>query len=377
MDSSSSVGRNDRCPCGSGKKFKRCCLGKASPGTPLKTICYSGFLGGPRSMGRVGYYLVSHLLTRSHYRVYFYPWHNDYMAGHWGRDISKLVIEDPSGLDIDQSISFCSVLETQEHFARWTTAWLFYELSTLPRQLARNINRNDEVYVMSEFVRRTFLEHSVVRPMTVLGVGFDPRYYRFFDRARDGHFIFLCVAEHTPRKNLPTLVRCFEQAFQNDHDVRLVLKLGLHGEGDIRRYITQADKVTLFTEEVADDAGLAGLYQSAHCFVLPTRGEAFGMPILEAMATGLPVIVTNYSGHLDFCTEANSFLIRNKSLVDSDPTCFPYVQGKWGDPDEDHLIYLMRYVYENYERALDVGREGYGTVSANWTWEKQLARAFP
>src|SRR5438046_2998513 len=95
-----------------------------------KTICYRGFLGGPRSMGKVGYHLVSYLLARSQYRVYFYPWENDYMAGHWGDEIAKLVIKDPLYLEIDQCISFCSILDArQEHFARLTTPWLFYELS--------------------------------------------------------------------------------------------------------------------------------------------------------------------------------------------------------------------------------------------------------
>jgi len=329
-------------------------------------------------MGKVGYHLVSYLLRRSHYKVYFYPWDNDYMAGYWPDEINELVISEPTGLDIDQSICFCSVLDArQDHFAHLTTPWIFYELSTQPSELVEDINGNDAVYVTSSFVKQTFLDQGVVVPVTVMGHGFDPDHYRFFERQKDGEFVFLCVAEHTPRKNLPMLVRCFERTFENQPGVRLLLKLGLLGEGELQREIRQPDKVTLLTDLIEDDAGLAELYGSAHCLVLPTRGEGFGMPVLEAMATGLPVIVTKYGGQLDFCNESNSFLIRNKGLVDSDPTCFPNIQSQWADPDEEHLSCLMQNVYENYERALEVGRRGYQTALADWTWEKQLARALP
>jgi glycosyltransferase involved in cell wall biosynthesis len=300
------------------------------------------------------------------------------MAGYWEEPIAQVVIDDPAGLEIDQAICFCSIWDArQAHFARLTTPWLFYELCTLPEEIVQDINANDHVYVTSSFVQRTFVSQGVTVPVKVLGHGVDPRYYRGFPRGREAEFVFLCVAEHTPRKNLPTLVRAFERAFQNQTDARLVLKLGLHGEGNLRECITQPHKIALLTDELEDEVELVDLYRRAHCFVLPTRAEGFGMPILEAMATGLPVIVTNYSGHLDFCTEANAFLIANKGLVDSDPQCFPYVQSRWGDPDEDHLIHLMRQVYDNYDGALAVGRRGCETVLGEWTWEKQLARVFP
>ena len=344
-----------------------------------RTICYSGFLGGSHSMGKVGEYLVKHWLARpERYQVCFRPWTNDYMAGCWRQEIAQLIIENPSDLEIDQWVSFCSIHDArQEHVARLTTPWLYYELSSLPKQVVENINTNDQVYVTSSFVRKVFVEHGVRIPISVLGHGIDPACYHFHPRAREGTFDFLCVAEHTTRKNLPTLIRCFERAFPEGTGVRLLLKLGLHGEGDLRRQITRGHAVVLLTEDLETEADLADLYRRAHCFVLPTRAEGFGMPFLEAMATGLPVIATDYGGHLDFCTKDNSYLIRNRGLVDSDPACFPNIASQWGDPDEDHLIELMREVYRDYDRALALGQRAWKTVAQGWTWDQQLARAFP
>lgn len=329
-------------------------------------------------MGKVGAFLVAHLLARPHYRVHFWPWSNDFMQDYWEESINRIVISSPEGLGIEQSIAFCSVVNAgDEHWAPQSTVWLYYELNTVPPEVVDAINSNDHVYVTSSFVQRIFAEHGVVAPMTVLGNGFDPQHYPYVQRTRGKEFVFLCIAEHTSRKNLPVLVQCFERAFEQVQDVRLVLKLGLHRGEDIRRHITRPDKVTVRTGLLLKEHDVAALYGQAHCFVLPTRAESFGMPILEALATRSPVIVTNYSGHLDFCTEANAYLINTRGWVDSDPECFPHIQRQWADPDPEHLIHLLRHVYYNYDEALTKGQAGHRTAHADWTWDKQLARVFP
>ena len=54
---------------------------------------------------------------------------------------------------------------------------------------------------------------------------------------------------------------------------------------------------------------LAGLYAACDCLVHPYRGEGFGLPIAEAMACGLPAIVTGYGAAMDFCDERTSYPI--------------------------------------------------------------------
>ena len=329
-------------------------------------------------MGRVGNYLVSHLLSTGRYKVYFSPCDSDYMTDRWRKEIRDIILRNPGSKDIDQSIDFCSVHDARRpRSAKCMSTYFYYELNSLPKKIVEDINSNDQVYVCSSFIHKTFLREGVTAPITVLGHGFDPKFYTPTKRLRGKEFTFLCVAEHTPRKNLPILIRCFERAFQNVKDARLVLKLGLHGEGDIRHYITKPAMVSTYRRRTLSETSLADLYKSAHCFVLPTRAEGFGMPILEAMATGMPVIVTNYSGHLDFCTDENSFLIANKGLVDSSMDCFPNIKSQWGDPDPDHLISLMRWVYDNYDRALEVGGKAQEQIHAHWTWKQQLSASFP
>ena len=65
---------------------------------------------------------------------------------------------------------------------------------------------------------------------------------------------------------------------------------------------------SISTGTLSDDE-LAGLYTACDCLVHPYRGEGFGLPIAEAMACGLPVIVTGYGAALDYCNEENAYLI--------------------------------------------------------------------
>jgi hypothetical protein len=91
-------------------------------------------------------------------------------------------------------------------------------------------------------------------------------------------------------------------------------------------------------------------------FVLPSRGEGFGLTGLEAMATDLPVIATNLTGQADYLDPADSLPLDYR-LIDAPGQVNPYVRfdGQWAEPDEAHLRRLLRWVYEHREEAVEMG----------------------
>jgi len=100
------------------------------------------------------------------------------------------------------------------------------------------------------------------------------------------------------------------------------------------------------------------LYKAADAFVLPSRGEGWGRPYMEAMAMELPVIGTNWSGNTEFMTEENSYLIRVQNLVKIKKMEIPiYLGHRWAQPSKHHLKKLMREVFKDPQAAKAVGRK--------------------
>jgi glycosyltransferase involved in cell wall biosynthesis len=77
---------------------------------------------------------------------------------------------------------------------------------------------------------------------------------------------------------------------------------------------------------------LHSLYKTCNCFVSLHRSEGFGRNIAESMLLGIPVIVTGYSGNMDFCNDSNAYLVKYK-MINLAPTDYIFShQQFWAEP---------------------------------------------
>ena len=115
---------------------------------------------------------------------------------------------------------------------------------------------------------------------------------------------------------------------------------------------------------------LPRLFTAAHCYVAPSRGEGWGRPHMQAMASALPVIATRWSGNLEFMTEENSLLLDVDRLSEiGDESEIAYFRGqKWAEPSVSHLSQLLGWVYTHRVEAKQIGERARRDMIHHWQW---------
>ena len=211
-----------------------------------------------------------------------------------------------------------------------------FETEGLPQSWVDECNSVREVWVPSGFNLRTFADAGV-DPERLHAVPYpvDTDILRPVARERDAGspFTFLSIFEWTWRKGWDVLLQAWAEEFAKDEPVKLVVLTyrgpGALGEGSVLEQAVShlaelgfdpdgiAD-IDVVLEAVAHD-DMPDLYRSADAFVLPSRGEGAGMPVLEAAACGVPVIATAWGGYEDLMDPVTAFPVAVERMVEASP----------------------------------------------------------
>jgi GT2 family glycosyltransferase/glycosyltransferase involved in cell wall biosynthesis len=261
-----------------------------------------------------------------------------------------------------------------------------WEFGSLPQEWVEQSKNVDEFWVPSNYVRRVYMD-SGIKPgkVRVVPNGIDPE--RFHPGATPRKltttkaFKFLFVGGTIPRKGIDVLLQAFLKTFAASDDVALIIKdFGGNtiykgqtwGEriAEIQRR-PNAPEIIYLDNELAPEE-LPGLYTACDCLVHPYRGEGFGLPVIEAMACGLPVIVTAGGATDDFATDEFAYRIpATRRGIGHEISGLKLAAEAWLlEPDASALSEKMKWITANVEAARAKGRAASEHARRNWTWHR-------
>jgi glycosyltransferase involved in cell wall biosynthesis len=225
-----------------------------------------------------------------------------------------------------------------------------------------------EVWTPSSFSQAS-LTRLVKRPVHVVPhhIPCRPKH----NRHEGGRFTVIAFADSRSswsRKNPDGALQAFHTAFDASSDVQLVLKLSGRPD-EVKRFegahrdLLASGNINIIRDHL-DESALSDLYKRADVLLSLHRAEGFGLPMAEAMAHGVPVVATGWSGNLDYMDATNSCLVPYRLIPVEDQSSI-YHDGTWAEPDLVAAAYFLRRLAAEPEFYARLAEAAYRRASAS------------
>lgn len=230
-------------------------------------------------------------------------------------------------------------------FGNWRHVWMI-------ERMQEEFEHADYVFCCSGLAKKTMMEHGVPAKKIVInhpGVNLAAFRPSFGHRRRDRLFRFIMVGGITPIKGVHYLLDAFEKLTSR---VELWLVGSLFSDPAMRRRLQRSVERTgrIRVWGSVPEVRLVDLYRQCDAFVLPSLADGWGMVVNQAMACGLPVIVSDMTGA--------------KEIVEEDVTGYVVPSRNVAA-----LAASMEKLAEDRERALAMGMAAARSVARDMTWD--------
>ena len=240
----------------------------------------------------------------------------------------------------------------------------FFELNRLTRRQLNHLNQQDLIFVATHWAKNILEQHKVPSDkINIVPLGISDDFIPDINMNPGNKCIFLNIGKWEYRKGHDILPRLLAAALPNeDYELWMFPNTPFCSEIEVAKaknqYKTYLGNKVKFFNRVGN---IADIIKRVHCGIFISRAEGWNLGCLETMAMGKEVIVTNYSGHTEFCNEQNSHLIHINELETADDGKWFHGYGEWaklGDSQQDQIIEAIRKSYENFQNGSFVNRAG-------------------
>lgn len=284
---------------------------------------------------------------------------------------------------------------------RKTIGFTMLETDKTAQGWAWKCNQMDAIFVPSTFCLGSFMQSNVSVPIRVVPFGIDfEKYTPEGEKLLDlpTKFNFLTVGQWLPqgdRKNIIGVLQTFLHNFKNNPDVGLILKTYHVGAGtvdklqiensiqQIRQQVgiknNEGPQIYLVHGAMSEE-NMIKLYRNADVFLLPTCGEAWGMPLMEAAAMGLPIITTRGTGAEAFLNEEYVVMVDAEWKPIGNRIYWPHVYEHYQQlliPNMEEFARMVHRVYKYPEMSKEQAKkQRLEMIDRGFTWKaaaEQLA----
>jgi glycosyltransferase involved in cell wall biosynthesis len=275
-----------------------------------------------------------------------------------------------------KNVGVTAVVETDKCNPSWINCCNSMDEIIVPSTFTKNVLKRSGMLTKKVSVVPEWFNEYLTNRSLLAKTQLDERYKKF--KKEFNVLVIGTLTSNVPeddRKNLSNTIKWLCEEFKDNEDVGIVLKTNF-GKGTssdkelCESYLKSALKEyrknnypefnflhgNMKKEEVAALID----HKSIKVYASATRGEGYGLPLIEAAAAGKPIVATNWSGHLEFLQKEN-FNTVDYELVEVNKTKVDgriFLSGfKWADPKEDSFKKEMRNVYENYSSASEKAKK--------------------
>jgi len=292
----------------------------------------------------------------------------------------------------DVSVFFFPTLS--EQFVKGTIIkWGIFETDSLPDDYISYLKRSHLIWVPSQWAKTVLISHGLNSDhIQIVHEGVNPDIYHPYCRPQsstsDIFRFFMCGKKET-RKGFDELLEGFRIAFGDDETTELHLKADYFWGGQAKAEAKQ-DELSrqidgLGLHNVVPFSGalstldMALIYNNYDAMIFPSRAEGWGLPLIEAIACGLPVISTYYSGHSEYLSAIDGQFVRLDHQLQP-ISCPEFLQhwkagGQWAVASPDEIAKKLVFMKEHHKSLQQHAMTASQTIRDHFSWRHAAEQA--